>query len=175
MKTLPNLYNNAFVLSDGVITASLMIIGEAPGADEEKQGRPFVGKAGRLLNRLMKKNTYLKRAEIYVTNAVKQRPPENRKPTFREIQAHRYFLLQEIKMVKPKVILTLGKTALESLYNKEIGDSLAAFRLKKLKFGEATIIPTYHPAALFRVGTYLAPIINDLKKAESLLTKGAEV
>ena len=162
--SVPNLYDTNYVYGDGEIPNNIMLIGEAPGEDEDRAGKPFVGQAGKLLAKLLEEHSFLRRKDIYITNAVKQRPPLNRRPKFLEIQKHRKFLLAEIETVKPKVIMTLGNTALQSLFKVELPMSLTGMRNKTFKFKGIPIIASYHPAALFRSRIYLEPLIEDFKK-----------
>jgi DNA polymerase len=137
-----------------------MFIGEAPGADEDLQGLPFVGRAGQLLNKLLKV-VGLEREEVYICNILKCRPPNNRKPLPSEIELCKPYLLKQIELVKPKVIVALGSTAIEGLLNlkKKMGE----LRGKIIHFNKIPVIITYHPAALLRNPNWEADFIEDLK------------
>jgi DNA polymerase len=160
---LPDLYGSNFVPGEGLVPCDLLLIGEAPGKNEDREGRPFVGSAGKLLDRLLLEADR-PRASVRITNSVKQRPPENRTPLFEEIQAHRPFLLKEIEECKPFCILALGKTAMLSLFDKEQLPSIAILRRSLLYQGRVRIFSTYHPAAALRVPSYEELILQDLNK-----------
>ena len=133
------------VLGEGPVPCDVMIIGEAPGKNEQEQGRPFVGTAGKVLNEALR-NAGLFRDEIYITNVYKFRPPNNRTPTKEEIAEHLPYLFEEFDKTNPKFILLLGNTALKSLINDKLNiSSSRGIRLgnhPKLYF-----YATYHPAA----------------------------
>ncbi len=131
------------VLGEGPQDAKIMIIGEAPGREEDKAGKPFVGRAGKLLRNTISSNLI----KVYITNVIKHRPPNNRKPKKDEIEACSKFLLEEIKIVKPKVIIALGSTASKFLTGEEKIN--VAFE-KEYKFMGAKVIVDYHPAAVLR-------------------------
>jgi len=149
-----------FVFGSGNPNADIMFIGEAPGADEDLQGLPFVGRAGQLLNKLLKV-VGLEREEVYICNILKCRPPNNRKPLPSEIELCKPYLLKQIELVKPKVIVALGATAIEGLLNlkKKMGE----LRGKIIHFNKIPVIITYHPAALLRNPNWEADFIEDLK------------
>lgn len=132
------------VLGEGSPQADIMFVGEAPGEQEDKQGRPFVGNAGKFLNELLGSIGF-KREDVYISNVVKFRPPNNRDPEPEEKQACLPFLLLEISLIKPKIIVPLGRHALAHFFAKmTIGD--AHGKPQKLT-EEMTIFPIYHPAA----------------------------
>lgn len=137
------------VMGDGSEHAEIIFIGEAPGQDEDEQGKPFVGRAGKLLTELIE-SIGLKRTDVYITNVVKFRPPENREPTPEEKEACLPFLQMEIAIIKPKVLVPLGRHALTQFFTK-LSISDAHGKPHSLKMGEAaapiTIFPIYHPAA----------------------------
>jgi DNA polymerase len=166
---MKDLYGTNIVLGEGPIPCDVFMCGEAPGQDEDLQGKPFCGKAGRMLTSLLKKFTDMNRDQVYITNAVKQRPPNNRKPTFSEIMEHRPMLLAEIKTIKPKIIVTLGKTALQALYGKDLQNPLYTYRNRKITFKGSKVIPTYHPAVLFRSNSYIVEIRSDLFTLKNLI------
>lgn len=151
----------------------IMIIGEAAGKEEEEWGLPFIGRAGRVLVRLLKKHTGLSRKEVYITNAVKQRPPLNRTPYFQEIMAHREFLIKEIETVRPKVIVCLGKTAIKAIVGRDVQKSVSDYRSIRLTHNTIPVICTFHPASLFYGGDIKA-MEEDYKKIKPYLkNKGA--
>lgn len=135
------------VTGEGNADAEVMFIGEAPGKDEDEQGRPFVGRSGKLLTELLK-NAHLDRKDVFITNLVKCRPPENRTPTPSEVKAYKPLLLDEIKIVRPKIICTLGSSALQGLLERPI--SITQVRGKPLDYHGILLIPTYHPAYVLR-------------------------
>jgi DNA polymerase len=132
------------VPGDGNPRSDIVFIGEAPGEQEDKQGRPFVGNAGKLLSELLE-TIGLKREDVYITNVVKFRPPDNRDPTPEEKEACMPFLLAELSIIRPKVVVPLGRHALAHFFSKlTIGD--AHGKPQKLT-DELTVFPIYHPAA----------------------------
>ncbi len=128
--------------------ARLVFIGEAPGEEEDRQGEPFVGAAGQLLNRLLEK-LELSRQEVYITNVVKSRPPGNRNPDAEEIAACRPFLLKQIQAIQPQIIVTLGAVATHALLESKT--PLNRLRGNWQKWGGIAVMPTFHPSYLLRV------------------------
>lgn len=141
------------VFGVGNPAARLMFVGEAPGADEDEQGEPFVGKAGQLLTKIIQ-TMGLKREEVYIANILKCRPDTpgqvigNRKPTPSEMATCLPYLLEQIKIIGPEVIVALGGTAVEGLFGR--GDGITKMRGKWLEFMGVPVMPTYHPAYLLR-------------------------
>ncbi len=135
------------VMGEGNIQNRIMFIGEGPGATEDKLGRPFVGRAGKLLNKIFSALD-IKREEVYISNIVKCRPPDNRKPTKKEAQSCFPILQSEIKIIQPLVIVPLGATALQFLIDHDT--SITKSRGKWIERGEYYILPTFHPAYLLR-------------------------
>ncbi len=130
--------------------AEVMLIGEAPGRQEDEQGTPFVGSAGRLLNLLLER-ARLERAAVFITNIVACRPPGNRAPKVSEIKAHASWIDQQIELVKPLLIVTLGRSALLHFLPKEkISQIHGVVRRVERDGGDLWILPTFHPAAAFR-------------------------
>jgi uracil-DNA glycosylase len=127
--------------------ADLMVIGEAPGADEDRLGEPFVGKAGQLLNKILAAIGF-RREDVYIANILKSRPPNNRDPLPDEVAGHIPFLYRQIALVRPKIILLVGRTAGTGLLNRTA--SLAALRGQVHDFHGIPVVVTYHPAALLR-------------------------
>jgi uracil-DNA glycosylase family 4 len=136
------------VFGVGDYKARLMFIGEAPGAEEDKQGEPFVGEAGQLLNNLLHK-LGLNRQEIYITNVIKSRPPKNRVPMADEIAACRPFLIQQIAAIRPQIIVTLGGVATHALL--ETKTPISRLRGKWQQWQGIAVMPTFHPSYLLRV------------------------
>jgi DNA polymerase len=135
------------VFGEGPSNAKLMFVGEAPGEEEDLQGRPFVGAAGQLLNNLLNK-LGLSREEVYITNVVKSRPPHNRDPEPDEIAACLPFLQQQIKAIRPKVIVALGRIAAQALLNTR--EPLTRLRGRWHKYDHIPVMPTFHPSYLLR-------------------------
>jgi len=136
------------VLGQGNPEAKLVFIGEAPGKHEDEQGVPFVGKSGMLLTKTLS-CLDIDRKDIFITNSVKCRPPQNRKPTHLESKAYKHLLLlKEIEIIQPKVICTLGATALECLLETPV--KMNELHGKKLSLNGIILIPTYHPAYILR-------------------------
>lgn len=138
---------NKLVFGVGSQNARVMVIGEGPGADEDLQGEPFVGRAGKLLTDILKAINF-SREEIYIANIVKCRPPGNRTPSSDEMETCIPFLKKQIDLIKPSLILCLGLTASLGLLNKK--DTLTNLRGKVFSFENAKVMITYHPAALLR-------------------------
>ena len=141
--------------------ADIMIIGEGPGADEDKQGEPFVGKAGQLMNKALT-GLGIKREELYIANIVKCRPPSNRVPEQDEAEACLNYLRNQVILVKPKIIVLLGSTALKNILGKEY--SITAMRGKWIEQKGIYYMPTWHPAALLRDENKKIEFWNDLKE-----------
>ena len=133
------------VVGDGPAKARAMLIGEAPGRNEDRQGKPFVGAAGKILNHLLK-NAAMRRNEIYITNVVKCRPPGNRPPTKPEAEACSVYLAKQLEMIDPAAIALLGKTAAESFLGRKV--NMAEEHGKPFKHEGRTIVITYHPASV---------------------------
>lgn len=154
------------VFGEGNSDAQLMIIGEAPGADEDKQGKPFVGRSGKFLTKILI-SLGIDRNEIFITNSVKCRPPQNRKPTPLESKTCKdVLLINQINIIKPKVICTLGSAAIESLLEKSI--KISEKRGSHLYFNSIIVIPTYHPAYILRNQKMIDVFKNDIHAAYSL-------
>lgn len=149
------------VFGSGNPQARLMFIGEAPGADEDQQGEPFVGAAGQLLNRLLER-LGLQRAEVYITNVAKCRPPNNRNPDAEEIAACRPFLVQQIQAIRPRVLVTLGAVATHALL--EAKAPLNRLRGQWQKFQNIPVMPTFHPSYLLRVPQDRIKTWEDMQK-----------
>ena len=152
------------VFGDGSPSAGLMFIGEGPGADEDEQGLPFVGRAGKKLDEMIRA-IGLEREEVYIANIVKCRPPRNRDPERDEITTCVKFLYDQIEAIRPKVIVTLGAPATKTLLNTKIG--ITKIRGDWHGFRGIDVMPTFHPAYLLRAYTYenRAKVFGDLKAA----------
>jgi len=157
-----------FVFGEGSADADLMLIGEAPGKDEDLTGIPFVGRAGQLLT-LMLQSINLKREEIFIANVLKCRPPNNRDPQPDEIEKCEPYLLKQIEMISPKLIVTLGRFASASLLRTK--SALGTLREDIHKYNQVPLIVTYHPAALLRNPQLKRQAWEDLKKISDYLKK----
>jgi len=154
-----------FVFGTGNPSATLMVIGEAPGADEDAQGEPFVGRAGQLLNKILEA-IHFKREEVYICNILKCRPPGNRKPLAEEVDLCIPYLRKQIALVRPKVILALGLTAAENLLGTT--ESLGRLRGRILQYEGTPLMVTYHPAALLRNPNWKRPTWEDVQAVRKL-------
>ena len=136
------------VPGEGSASAPILFIGEAAGANEERTGRPFVGRAGKLLTELIERHLHMRREEVYITSVVKWRPPDNRKPLQDEVAACMPFLERQIALIQPKIIVLLGNTALNSVLNNEM--TIGAVHGTIIEENGRRYYPTYHPAAGLR-------------------------
>lgn len=150
------------VFGEGNPNATLMFIGEAPGRDEDRLGKPFVGRSGQLLNRVLEA-VGTSRQDVFITNVVKWRPPNNRKPTPAEIAIGKKLLDQEIAIIHPRVICTLGSSALHALLGSIANISRARGTVSKLN--DILILPTYHPAYILRNKKELENFMSDITRA----------
>ena len=148
------------VFGIGNKNADIMLIGEGPGADEDKQGVPFVGKAGQLMNKAFE-GLRIERGEVYIANIVKCRPPANRVPESDEAEACLNYLRNQVILVKPKIIVLLGSTALKNILGKEYG--ITSARGQWIERKGILYMPTWHPAALLRDETKKIEFWRDLK------------
>jgi DNA polymerase len=135
------------VFGTGNPRAGLVVIGEGPGADEDAQGKPFVGRAGQLLTRMLE-SVGLSRDDVYITNAVKCRPPGNRNPEGDELTACAPFLASQLAVIQPRVVLALGSVATQALLRTR--EPIGKLRGRLHPYGAAVLIPTFHPAFLLR-------------------------
>lgn len=141
--------------------ADLMLIGEAPGAEEDKQGEPFVGAAGQLLNKILEAINF-QREDVYIANILKHRPPNNRNPLPEERKRSLPFLLRQIDLINPKLILCLGKVSAQTLLDND--NTLSSMRGKFHTFrGQYELMATYHPAALLRHSKWKRPTWEDVQ------------
>ena len=139
------------VFGDGNINSKIMIIGEGPGANEDLEGKPFVGRAGKLLDKMLA-SIKLDRKKVYISNVVNFRPPENRKPSEEEIQRYLPYLIAHIEIINPKILLLLGSTALNALVGNEVVISKARGNWIEKEIGniKTWVIASFHPAFLMR-------------------------
>jgi len=160
------------VPGEGNPAARVMFIGEGPGEEEDKQGRPFVGKAGELLTKIIENGMGLKQEEVYITNVVKCRPPENRDPLPEEIARCEAYLEEQLDMIQPHVIVTLGRVAAQALLNSNT--PISRLRGKFYRYKEIPLMPTFHPAYLLRNPGEKRSVWEDIKKVISLLQEKGE-
>lgn len=146
--------------------AKVMFVGEGPGADEDLQGEPFVGKAGQLMTKAFE-GIGIKREEVYIANIVKCRPPENRNPEEDEVNACLNYLRNQVIMIKPKIIVLLGNVALKNILGKEFG--ITQNRGKIIEKKGIQYIPTFHPAALLRDESKKIDFWQDLKMVKKMM------
>ncbi|PIS14112.1 uracil-DNA glycosylase [Candidatus Shapirobacteria bacterium CG09_land_8_20_14_0_10_47_13] len=166
-----NLYKTATnpVPGEGNPEAEVMFIGEAPGYFEDLQGRPFVGQAGKLLDKLLQ-SIKLSREEVFICNMLRHRPPENRDPLPEEIKACEVFLDDQIKIINPKVIVTLGRFSMNKFLPGEyISNVHGQARYVDFAGQRYIIIPMYHPAAALRNGAVMDKLVADFKKITTFL------
>jgi DNA polymerase len=156
------------VFGVGNPSAELLFVGEGPGREEDLAGEPFVGRSGKLLDRLMWEEVGLTRADCYIANVVKCRPPQNRDPAPAEIEACRPYLSEQIELIDPSVIVTLGNFSTKLLL--ESGRGIRELRGQVYDRGRARLVPTYHPAYVLRAGgEAMAEMRADLVRAKRLI------
>jgi uracil-DNA glycosylase family 4 len=154
--------------------ADLMFVGEGPGRDEDIQGEPFVGRSGKLLDKLMLQEVGIDRSQCYIANVVKCRPPNNRDPAPIEIAECRPWLEQQLELISPVVVVTLGNFATKLLLDTTAGISKLRGHAYPFRDGKGHLVPTYHPAAALRGGAEIvAEMRADLVRAKSLLGESA--
>jgi DNA polymerase len=156
------------VFGEGNPNAELMFIGEGPGASEDETGKPFVGLAGQLLTKIIENVLHVKRSDVYVANIVKCRPPKNRVPTMEEVDACRPFLMEQIALISPRIIVALGSTSYHHLTG-EYDTKISQIRGSVIDFGGAKLIPTYHPSFLLRNPSAKKDVYHDMLKVKTLL------
>ena len=154
------------VFGVGNPSADLMFVGEAPGADEDIQGEPFVGRAGQLLTKIIEA-IGMKREQVYIANVIKCRPPGNRNPETDEVDRCEPFLFRQIDIIKPKVIVALGKFAAQSLLRTM--EPITRIRGREYKYRNAILMPTYHPAYLLRNPASKREVWEDMKRVRAIL------
>ncbi len=158
------------VPGEGNPDTQIMFIGEAPGFNEDKEGRPFVGQAGKLLEKTLKDVLNLGRFDVYITNIVKFRPPDNRDPLPDEIEACRDWLDRQINIIHPKIIATLGRFSMAK-FIPDVSISRIHGQARYIDINDRKIIifPMYHPAAALRAGTVMNEFVQDFNKLKPLL------
>jgi uracil-DNA glycosylase family 4 len=167
---LHTLGRKQIVFGVGNPNADLMFVGEAPGADEDQQGIPFVGRAGQLLTKIIEAID-LKREDVYIANVIKCRPPQNRNPEQDEVETCEPFLFRQIDVIKPKVIVALGTFAARTLLRTL--DPISRLRGRVYDYRGAKLIPTFHPAYLLRNPSSKRDVWEDMKRVRALLTDRA--
>jgi uracil-DNA glycosylase len=163
---LHTLGRKQIVFGVGNPNADLMFVGEAPGADEDIQGEPFVGRAGQLLTKIIEA-IGLRREDVYIANVIKCRPPQNRNPEPDEVEQCEPFLFRQIDVIKPKVIVALGKFAAQCLLKTT--DPITRIRGREYRYRDAILMPTYHPAYLLRNPSSKREVWEDMKRVRELL------
>lgn len=163
---LSKLGRTQVVFGVGSPEASIMFVGEGPGFHEDRQGEPFVGAAGKLLNDLLQ-SAGLSRSEVYIANVIKCRPPNNRDPEPDEVETCKPFLLQQIQLIKPTLVCSLGNWATQTLLEKKIG--ITKVRGQAIRLKEFVLFPLFHPAAALHQNSLLEPLREDFKKLKAYL------
>lgn len=159
------------VIGDGSLDADIVFIGEAPGKNEDEQGIPFVGAAGKFLNEMLAA-AEMERTDVYITNIVKYRPPENRDPTPDEKKAFWPYLLKQLQIIQPKIVITLGRHSME-YFLPDMKISQIHGQPKRIQFGDdqLVIVPLYHPAAALYNGSLRQTLIDDFLNVPVILSK----
>lgn len=165
------------VIGSGDLNASIMFIGEAPGENEAKKGKPFVGASGRVLDELLA-SIGLERESVYITNIVKDRPPNNRDPHKKEIKLYSPFLEQQIDIIQPKVIAPLGRFSMDFILNlfdvPEKTQKITALHGKRIKaqasYGEIDIVPLYHPAVALYTAAQKDTLLEDFQTLKAFVS-----
>lgn len=161
----------SLVFGEGSPDAKVMFIGEAPGFHEDRLGRPFVGPAGKLLDRLLE-SAGLRREDVYITNVLKNRPPGNRDPLPGEIKEAGPILDGQIEIVSPEVIVTLGRFSMGKFLP---GAKISTVHGQPKRVGRFLIVPMYHPAAALRAGDVMTATLEDFRKLPEILESSAEI
>jgi uracil-DNA glycosylase family 4 len=157
------------VFGEGRETADVMVVGEAPGQEEDRSGRPFVGRAGKLLDLLLLSSGFA-RDDVYICNVLKCRPPQNRNPQPDEVDACSPYLLRQVELVQPRVILAFGTFAAQTLLGTDI--SIGKLRGRTHQYRGVPLVPTYHPAACLRHPAWVRSVWEDLQRARDVLDAG---
>lgn len=160
------------VFGDGNAESEIVFIGEAPGKKEDEEGKPFIGAAGKFLAEMLE-DIGMKREDIYITNIVKYRPPENRDPLPKEKEACNEWLIAELKIISPKLIVFLGRHSMRRFFPKELIGNIHGklLILETTELGKQSFLPLYHPAAALYNGKMRATLIKDFKKIPKVLEK----
>lgn len=156
------------VFGTGNPTASIMFVGEAPGFNEDQKGEPFVGAAGKLLDKLLE-SAGLSRSQVYIANVIKCRPPNNRDPETDEVETCKPFLLQQIEMIQPKLVCTLGNWATQTILEKKV--PITKVKGSAIKLERFVVFPLLHPAAALHQGNLLETLREDFQKLRAYLDR----
>lgn len=159
------------VPGEGVLDPLVLVVGEGPGADEDRRGLPFVGKAGQFLDRWLEAVDLDRRRNAYIGNVVKCRPPGNRDPRPEESDACLPYLREQVELIRPRTILTVGRIATGILVGTKAG--ITSLRGRTFYFNGIPLIPTFHPAAVLRSSDLKRPVWEDLKRLRTLLDRDA--
>lgn len=154
------------VFGEGSDRAQLLFIGEAPGEEEDLQGRPFVGRAGKFLDQMIER-IGLRRDEVFICNVLKCRPPDNRDPEPVEVEACKDYLLSQLELISPKIICTLGKHAYNTLFG--VDEKITRIRGVLTSYNDIKLLPTYHPAFLLRNQNRVKEVWEDMERLKQLL------
>ncbi|MCX5816861.1 MAG: uracil-DNA glycosylase [Proteobacteria bacterium] len=154
------------VFGEGSDRAQLLFIGEAPGEEEDLQGRPFVGRAGKFLDQMIER-IGLRREEVFICNVLKCRPPNNRDPEPVEVEACKNYLLSQLELISPKIICTLGKHAYNTLFG--VDEKITRIRGVLTSYEGIKLLPTYHPAFLLRNQNRVKEVWEDMERLKQLL------
>ena len=159
------------VMGDGNIDADIVFIGEAPGKNEDEQGLPFVGAAGKFLNEMLAQ-AGMARSDVFITNIVKYRPPNNRDPLPEEKKAFWPYLLKQLQIIEPKVVITLGRHSME-YFLPDMKISQVHGQAKRIQFGDhkLVIVPLYHPAAALYNGSMRQTLIDDFLTVPDIIKR----
>jgi DNA polymerase len=168
---LATLGRSQVVFGVGNPHASIMFVGEAPGANEDLKGEPFVGAAGKILNDLLA-SANLSRDQIYIANVIKCRPPDNRDPEPDEVNTCKPFLMQQIQMIRPKLVCTLGNWATQTLLERKVG--ITKVKAQAFYMKDFVLFPLLHPAAALHQGNLLDTLKEDFKKLKEFLDKNTK-
>jgi uracil-DNA glycosylase len=153
------------VVGEGSLDAKIIFIGEAPGKNEDEQGRPFIGRAGKLLTSLIEEMG-MKRDDVWIGNIIKHRPPKNRDPKPEEIEACRDYLTKQLEIIQPQVVITLGRFS----FNYFVPDGkITSERGKLIDIGNYKVFPVYHPAAALRNKKFLNTLKDDFSKLSEII------
>lgn len=155
------------VFGEGDPRARIMVVGEAPGAEEDRSGRPFVGRAGKLLDRFLE-SIGSPRESVYICNVLKCRPPGNRNPRPEEIEACSGYLRRQVELVDPEVILAVGTFPAQTLLGTD--EPIGRLRGRVHEYGGRPLVPTYHPAAVLRNPSWIRPVWDDLQRLREVLS-----
>jgi DNA polymerase len=168
---LAKLGRSQVVFGVGNPHASIMFVGEAPGANEDQKGEPFVGAAGKILNDLLA-SANLSRDQIYIANVIKCRPPNNRDPEQDEVETCKPFLMQQIQLIRPKLVCTLGNWATQTLLERKVG--ITKVKAQAFYMKDFVLFPLLHPAAALHQGNLLDTLKEDFKKLKEFLDRNTK-